>query len=315
MKKMVFLVIAITCFLVSVPAQFQSRLPTYRIFISPGISSTEVNNMLAHINIVLRDYFGEYARGSTNIGILKNEKEFIDFLEREHLLNKNVEPPARNWEGVEYIVYIERQGSKDICQISMITLETGRFDRTPVHSTKPHDIAKSIALLLADKLTDAKKRKALKKIVNSYFLNFWNDRTIDIYYNGIILDSGGIQTTPLSAGIGLTLPLTSPLGFVARFSGTYYDQDQVDLSAGIGLFIQKAGRFTSEIGLLGGYTGSVQGETFISGPYLEPSIGLGFYLTENLKLTATGSFQAAYYLSSKELATKTFGGVKVGLGF
>ena len=317
MKNVCLIFIAIGYFMASMPlsAQNSASIPAYRTFTSPGISAALANDILAHLNVAVRDYYREFTRGNAGMVMIQDEQKFIQFLIDSGLFNTKAEPRPRGWEEVDFAIYIEMRDKKDICQISMITLANGEYYRAPVTSTKPHHIAKSISQLMADRIADADQKKTLKKNIDMYFANFWNFRTIDLYYNGAVFTPNEAMLTPLSAGIGFTLPLSAPLGFITRFSGSYYEKDQVNLSAGIGIAIQKAGRFCPELALLGGFIGNIQDEAYNGGPFLEPMVGFGVYLTENLKISATGSFQLAYFSTSKESSTKFIGGIKMGMGF
>ena len=307
--------IPLICIILPIPAQTFERIPAYRAFTSPGISASLASDILAHLNIAVRGYYREFARDTTSMNILKNEQEWMEFLRKEGLLNTGAIAHPRKWEEVDYVVFLDKREKKDICQISMFSITGGEYFRAPVSSTKPHEIAKSLASLMADQITDTKQKRILKMFINSYFSNFRNSRTMDFFYYGVLCGSEGLQTLPVNVGIGLTFPLIGPFGFVTRYSGIYQDQDHIDLSAGAGLTIQKNGRFSPEFAFLGGYTGNIQSETYNGGPFLKPAIGLGFYLSENFKISADGSFQLAYFPSTNEFSTMAFAGVKVSLGF
>ena len=317
MKKLTFSIIAIICFIMPMPlfAQFPERIPSYRTFTSPEVSASLANDILAHLNIVVKNHYKEFSRSKTSMDIIQDEQKFIKFLSDKGLFDITAEARPREWQEVDYVIYIEKREHKDICQTSIVSLATGEHYRTPLLSSKPHHVAKNIALLMAELVIDPRERKSLIKAINSYFSNFWNFRTIDIYYNGLLLVPEGLRTLPISGGLGLTIPLPEPFGFATRFSGIYFDQDQFDVSAGIGLSITKTGRFSPALSLFGGYSGYIHNKTFESGPFLEPAVSLGFYLGENLKLSATGSFQLTYFPESQEFSTRTFSGVKISLGF
>ena len=316
MKK-VLIFIGIIIWLVlpmSLKAEENGKNHAYRAFSSPGISPAMTNDILAHVNYALRNYYREFTRGETSISILRDEQEFIKFLVDAGLFNTNAQAKPKTWEEVDYAIFIEKRLKNDFCQISIISLDTGEIYRTPVYSNKSHHIAKSIAGLMSELAEDTNAKNMLKKNINSYFSAFRNYRTIDLYYNGIIFDAEEMRVLPINAGVGISIPVKGPLSFGLRFSGTY-SNEQIDVSAGLGLLLQRNGRFSPEFGLFGGYLQHIQDEEFSGGPFIEPGIGLGFYISENLKISATGSFQASYFPSSEEIYARAYAGVKISLGF
>ena len=315
MKKFIITIIAIIRFTMPIPllAQTQEKPLAYRAFASPSVSVSFVNDILAHLNFAVQDYYREFSRDK--MYAIQNEQRFVQLLVDNGLFDTRANPRPREWEEVNFAIFIEKQGKKELCKISMVNLENGEYSRIPIKSDKPHHIAKSIALLLTEQITDNKQKKALKSTVNSYFSKFRNLRTIDLYYNGVLFSEGEAQILPISGGIGFTLPLNGPLCFGTRFYGTYYDKDQLELSAGMGLIIQKDSRISPEFALFTGYAAKIQNDTHNGGLFLEPSIGLGLYLHENFKISAVGSFHLAYSPWSQNFSTKAFAGTKISLGF
>ena len=336
MKKAFLKIIAIICFLLAGPFLIMAqegasavltntesrrdpssplvRIPAYRVFCS-GIPAVFANNVMAAVNVAVRGYFREFVRDNSGMEIVKNEEDWVTWLINQGLFNTKTEPRPREWDQIDLVVYLEKGSSKDTFKISIISLNNGEYLRTPLLSAKPHDVAKSIALLMAEEVTDPTRKRTLQKAINSYFLNSWNFRTIDLCYNGIVYASGEPQTFPISGGIGLTFPLSNSLGFMINFSGIYFNKETMDLSAGMGFIIQKVARFSPEFSIMGGYSGNFYQKNYDGGPFFEPGIGFGFHLFENMKISVTGSFRLAYFPAPKEFSTRAFGGVVLSFGF
>ena len=294
-------------------------IPAYRFFTADH-SISGLNEILGRINWVCRDYFREVARDKLATDIIKDEGAFIDHLQRIGVLNTNPSLEPLGWEGVvDYAIYIgtvKQNNTVQIGQVLIYHITQGIMFRIPVLSDQPMLIAKDIALVMAELVSDKQQQKAFKKRINTYFPKSFCTRSIDLIYYGILYESEDFVLFPINVGMGFTLPINQSVGFSTRFSLLYRKNDYFDLTSGIGLVIRKvSSRVSPELSIMGGYTEKFLDKEHYGGPFMESGFGLGFYLTENFKVAAISSLQVLWVPTSGEFSISSFAGVKIGIGF
>jgi hypothetical protein len=337
MKKSVFVAVAVV-FLIVRPLAAQETTPAYRVIVAPKIPNYVSSDILYHINYVLRGYFRELIRDELAEEIISNETIFLDFLERQGVLKRNPSLKEIGWDGADFAIYFgtEQQGNSGnmsknnktgISQILIIPFANGVILRVPVLSDQHHLIAKAVLLRMAELITDKKQQGLFKRRINTYIGSYQQkQRIINLGYNYIFFTSVATDgKTPMSASLGLTLPLSGQIRFSSDLSGVYFNENHFQFSAGIGFAWQTPrdfssnSRFVPEISLHGGYIEKihkeVRREIYAGGPFLEPRLSLGLYLGANFQIAAVGSFQLSYFPILSQFSTVGFAGGKISIGF
>jgi hypothetical protein len=341
MKKSVLAAIAVV-FLIVRPLAAEEKKPAYRVIVAPTIPTYVSSDIHYHINYVSRDFFRELTRVDLAREIILNEAAFLDFLERIGVWNRNPSLKQIGWDGADYAIYFgaEQQGNSGnvgknnktgISEILIVSFAHGEDLRVPVLSEDQHHlIAKAILLRMAELITDKKQQGLFQRRINSYFIRLYHQKqkNINLGYNYVFFKSeetdGG---TPMSANLGLTLPLSGSgqIRFSTDLSGTYYSDNNFQFSAGIGFAWQtprdffSSSWFVPEIFLHGGYIEKIKKEAlrevYAGGPFIEPRLSLGLYLGANFQISAVGSVQVSYCPLLSQFSTVGFVGGRISIGY